>query len=112
MICLENYGELALLKSINFKYMLSENWFCSTKNMIFTHNELKKLFIIEIRFNRLFASSREDNKKRYTINLSELEIKNEETIIVFVKSIKLLSCVSQNSFHKRKWIHGCFIFGH
>jgi len=79
---------ISVTKSINFKHVLADNWFCSKENMNFIHNELKKLFIIGIKSNRLVALSGEDKKKELYHKVSELEIQDGEAITVFVKGVK------------------------
>ena len=75
-------------REVQFKYILADNWFCSKENMNFIHNELNKLFIIGIKSNRLVALSDEDKRKGNYHKISALELKDEEAIKVFVKSVK------------------------
>jgi hypothetical protein len=70
--------EQAIANQIKFDYILADNWFESTDNMKFIHYEVKKMFIMDMKTNRLIDLSLEDKKKDQYQNLNTFEPKDEE----------------------------------
>jgi len=73
---LRNMLGVCCQNQLKWRYALADSWFSSSENMKFIHEELKKLFILALKSNRLVALTEEDKKQgRFTridtINWSE-----------------------------------------
>lgn len=79
--------EQAITNQIKLDYILSDNWFGAKDNMEFIHYEVKKMFIMGLKSNRLIALSLEDKKKGQYQNLNTFEHKDGEKRIVWLKDL-------------------------
>ena len=59
----------AVSNQIKFDYVLADNWFGAKDNMEFIHYELKKMFVLGMKTNRLIALSEEERKNGQYQNL-------------------------------------------
>ena len=73
---------ITIQNQVQFKYVLSDSWFSSSKNMIFI-NQLNKFFIFDLKSNRL--ASIDENTKFESINL--LNIQENTPVKVWLKGI-------------------------
>lgn len=74
------------LKS-NYKYVLSDSWFCSKENIEFINNKIQKKFIIGIKSNRLIKLDGTQNYAYKRINKTDLEA--EKAYRVKLKGISI-----------------------
>src|SRR5215216_2353869 len=77
----------AVSNQILFDFVLADNWFGAKDNMEFVHYDIKKFFVFGIKANRLIAFSEEERKKGQYHNLNQLNFKDGEKKIVFLKDL-------------------------
>lgn len=77
----------AVNNQVEFEYVLADNWFGAKKNMEFIHYDLEKAFIFGMKANRLIALSEKERKNGQYQSLSSLDLKDEETKIVWLKDL-------------------------
>lgn len=77
------------LKS-NFKYVLSDSWFCSKSNIEFINNKIQKKFILGIKSNRLIKLDGTQNFAYKCINKTDLEAEKVYRIKLKGNSIPLI----------------------
>lgn len=82
-----NMLQQAVNNQVKFDYVLADNWFGAKKNMEFINYDLEKTFIFGMKANRLIALSEEERKKGQYQSLSSLDLKDEETKIVWLKDL-------------------------
>lgn len=92
--------EQAVKNSVQFEFVLADNWFGSKANMMCIHNDLQKSFIIGIKSNRTLALSENDaNNGRYT-KVRDLELEENVAHTVYLKGldfpVRLLKKVFKN----------------
>ena len=75
----------AAKNQVKFGWILADNWFSSKDNFDFIHKKLKKKFIIGIKSNRLVALSQNDKKTGKFQRVDELELKDGESKILWLK---------------------------
>lgn len=71
-----------------FDYILADNWFGSSENMGYIHNELKKLFLIGVKSNRTVALTKEDKISGEFQQVSKLDMDDGESKQVWLKDVK------------------------
>ena len=71
---------------IKFKYVLADNWFGSKENLTYINN-LGKKFIIGIKSNRTIALSLQDIKNHHLTPVKQLDMKDNDTIIGYLKGV-------------------------
>ena len=67
--------------------MLADNWFGSKENIEYINNTLMKKLIIGIKSNRTVALSEEDKKKGEFTKVSKLDLKDGQSIQVWMKGL-------------------------
>lgn len=72
---------------VKFKYIVFDSWFSSKANMEFIKNDLKKHFVGAVKSNRLVALSYEDKLAGKFIHVSEVDIKPNGTVSVYLKGV-------------------------
>lgn len=77
----------AISNQIKFDYVLADSWFGAKDNMEFIHYEKQKRFIFGMKTNRLVALSKEERKKGRYQNLKQLDFKDGEKRIVWLKDV-------------------------
>ncbi len=82
-----NMLQQAVNNQVKFDYILADNWFGAKKNMEFIHYDLEKTFIFGMKANRLIALSEKERKKGQYQSLNSLDLKDEETKIVWLKDL-------------------------
>lgn len=83
-----NLVKQARKNSINFKYVLADNWFGAKDNLEFLHQKMKKFFIIGIKSNRTVALAKGDKIGGKFKKVSEIDIKENQAIVVYLKGIE------------------------
>lgn len=95
-----NMVQQAVNNQVEFEYVLADNWFGSKKNMEFIHYDLEKTFIFGMKANRSIALSQKERKNGQYQSLSSLNLKDEETKIVWFKDlsfpVKVLKRIFKN----------------
>lgn len=76
----------AVNNELKFKYVLADSWFSSVENMDFI-KELGKIFIFELKLNRVVALSEEDKKQGKYISLKELAFPEGGIVQVWLKGL-------------------------
>lgn len=71
-----------------FKYILADSWFASSDNMLFIHRK-KKLFLMDMKSNRLLALSQKDRSAGNWIRLDKFDINPKTPVKVFLKDLKI-----------------------
>lgn len=82
-----NMLQQAVKNQVKFDYVLADSWFGAKKNMEFIHYDQEKAFIFGMKANRLIALSERERKKGQYQSLSSLDLKDEETKIVWLKDL-------------------------
>ena len=77
----------SISNNVKWKYILSDNWFGANKNLSYIHYEIKRDFITGIKSNRLIAMTDEEQKNGQYKQLSNLNLKDGEKRIVFLKDL-------------------------
>ena len=77
----------AYTNKVSFEWVLADNWFGSKENIEYTNNTLKKKLIIGIKSNRTVALSEKDKKKGEFTKVSKLDLKDGQSIEVWIKGI-------------------------
>ena len=72
---------------VKFRYILADSWFSSNENMKFI-NKKKKVFIFELKENRLVADSEEEKKEGRFERLDQ-KILGEEPTMVWLKELSI-----------------------
>jgi len=78
---------LTFQNRVKFRYIAFDSWFTSKENMGFIKYDLKKDFVGAIKSNRLAALSYQDKLDGKFIHVSEVDIKPDETCLVYLKGI-------------------------
>jgi len=71
-----------------FLYVLADSWFASSDNMLFIHR-LKKVFVMDIKSNRLCMLASEDRNKGQWTNLDKLSLLPEKPVKVWLKDLEI-----------------------
>jgi hypothetical protein len=74
-------------KHIKFGYILADSWFASAENMRFIERK-GKVFIFEIKDNRLAAAGEQERGKGHFIRIDRMGIPDEEPVSVYIKDLK------------------------
>jgi hypothetical protein len=74
-------------KHVKFGYILADSWFASAENMRFIEKK-RKVYIFEIKDNRLVAVSEQEREKGHFIRIDRMEIPDEEPELVYIKDLK------------------------
>jgi len=77
----------AIANQIKFDYVLADSWFGAKDNMEFIHYEKQKKFVFGMKANRLIALTEEERKKGRYQNLKQLDLKDGEKRIVWLKDV-------------------------
>jgi hypothetical protein len=77
----------SIKNQILFDYVLADNWFCAKENLEYI-NQLSKKFIIGLKSNRIVALSKKDKLNGQFRKVSSLEMKDAQSIKVWLKGIK------------------------
>lgn len=76
----------AIANGLIFKYILADSWFASVENMTYI-NQKQKIFIFDMKSNRLAALREEDRKQGRWTRIDELEIPNNKPVKVWLKDL-------------------------
>jgi hypothetical protein len=87
----------ASTNNIPYRYILGDSWFSSKENINFFCGEKRK-FVLGLPKNRLVALSYQDMKSNNYVNLTTLELKNEESIQIYLKDIKYPLAITYKVF--------------
>jgi hypothetical protein len=71
-----------------FDYVLADNWFGSSENMKYIHNDINKLYIIGIKSNRTVALSKKDSISGQFQQASSLDMEDGQSKQVWLKDVK------------------------
>lgn len=82
-----NMLQQAVDNQVKFDYILADNWFGAKKNMEFIHYDMEKTFIFGMKANRLIALSERERKEGQYQSLNSLNLRDEETKIVWLKDL-------------------------
>ena len=77
----------AYTNNVSFEWVLADNWFGSKENIEYINNTLKKKLILGIKSNRTVALSQEDKKKGKFTKVSKLDLKDGQSIEVWIKGL-------------------------
>ena len=77
----------AYINKVSFEWVLADNWFGSKENIEYINNTLMKKLIIGIKSNRTVALSEEDKKKGEFTKVSKLDLKDGQSIQVWMKGL-------------------------
>jgi len=72
---------------VKFKYILADSWYSSAENMRFVEKR-KKVFIFELKENRLAADSESKRDQEAFGRLELLKISEEKPVKVWIKDLK------------------------
>lgn len=82
---------------LKFQYVLADSWFASSDNMLFIHRK-KKLFLMDMKSNRLIALSQKDRSAGNWIRLDELDITPKTPVKVFLKDLEIPVLLCKQAF--------------
>lgn len=91
----------AIANGLIFKYILADSWFASVENMTFI-NRKKKIFIFDMKSNRLAALSEEDRKSRRWTRIDEIEISDNKPVKVWLKDLGCARADDQTNLYKQR----------
>ena len=77
----------AYINNVSFEWVLADSWFGSKENIEYINNTLMKKLIIGIKSNRTVALSEEDKKKGKFTKVSKLDLKDGQSIQVWIKGL-------------------------
>ena len=77
----------AYINNVSYEWVLADNWFGSKENIEYINNTLMKKLIIGIKSNRTVALSQEDKKKGKYTKVSKLDLKDGQSIEVWIKGL-------------------------
>lgn len=80
-----------------FRYVLGDSWFAATENMNFIH-EKGKIFIFDLKTNRLAAKSEEARKKGKWTAISEMDLPEMTPVQVWLKDLGIPILVVKQAF--------------
>jgi len=80
-----NLVEQCHKNQVKFDHILADNWFGAKENLNYIHHDLHRFFIIGLKSNRLVALSESDKKKKVFQRVSELELKENQGLQVWLK---------------------------
>ena len=80
-----------------FRYVLGDSWFASTENMDFIHKK-GKIFIFDLKTNRLAAKSEEDRKKGLWTAIGEMDLPEMTPVQVWLKDLDIPVLVVKQTF--------------
>ena len=72
---------------VKFGYILADSWFCSNENMKFIQRK-KKVFIFEMKDNRLAARNEYERRKGQFVRIDQLGIPEETPVPIYLKDLK------------------------
>ena len=80
-----------------FKYILADSWFASVENMAFIRKK-KKLFVFDMKSNRMAALSQNDRNKGHWTSINELVISNNTPVEVWLKDLDFSVLMTKQLF--------------
>lgn len=92
-----NLIKQSMANKVLFEYVLADNWFGAKDNLEYIHN-LKKYFIIGIKSNRTLALSLKDKIKGQFQQVKSLNLKDGQSIKVWLKGIEFLVILIKKVF--------------
>jgi len=90
---------------VKFKYVLADSWYSSAENMRFIAKR-KKVFIFELKENRLAADSESKKKQGAFERLEQLEIPEEKPVKAWIKDLKFPVTVFKQVFTNKDGTSG------
>ena len=87
----------SITNSLLFKYVLGDSWFASVENMKFIV-EKKKLFIFDMKSNRLAVLSEKDRQAGIWTTINELVIPNNTPVQVWLKDLSFPVLLTKQVF--------------
>ena len=83
--------------SLIFKYILADSWYSSAENFKFIQ-ELNHHFIMPLKANRKVALSGEEKRKGNYQSIESLELKEGQTLLVYVEGVDFPLCFTKQVF--------------
>lgn len=108
----EHYRNLlqeAILHQVKFKYVLNDVWFCSAENIIFIHEQIKKLFIMPLKDNRKVALSKTDKLNGVYKKISELDLSDNKLVEAWLEGVQFPIHLTKQVFKNKDGSEG-FIY--
>ena len=90
---------------VEFKYILADSWFSSVENMKFIEKS-KKVFIFEIKDNRLIVDSEGDRNKGSFVRVDQAGIPEGQPIKVWIKDLKFPVAIFRQVFANKDGTRG------
>ena len=91
---------------IAYRYILTDIWFSSSENMTFIKIKLKKDFVMAFKSNRLVALSKEDKLQGRFVSIKSLQMKEDQTLQVYVKGIDFPVLLTKQVFTNKDYSEG------
>lgn len=85
---LRNQFKQCLTNQVLFRYVLADSWFASNDNMRFIHKK-KKIFIFDMKNNRMAATSDEDRNRGYWRRIDQLNLQPNTPVQVWLKDLNI-----------------------
>ena len=90
----------ALHNQVSFKYILGDSWFGAKETMELIHSK-KKSFIFSVKSNRSVALSKDDYKKGIFKQISDLELGELNSKIIYLKGMNFPVLLGQKVFKNK-----------
>lgn len=91
---------------IAYRYILTDIWFASSENITFIKKKLKKDCIMAFKSNRLVAFSKEDKLQGRFVSIESLQIKEDQSLQVYVKGIEFPVLLTKQVFTNKDYSEG------
>jgi hypothetical protein len=85
---------------VKFRYILGDSWFSSSENMQFVDKK-RKLFIFELKSNRLACIGEEDRKASRFTSIDRMDLGNDVPIQVWLKGLKIPLVICKQVFKNK-----------
>ena len=85
---------------LKWRYVLADSWFSSSENMKFIHKNLKKVFILALKSNRLVALTKEDKLQGRYMRIDSLDW-SEKPMLGWVKGLEFPVIFHRQNFQAR-----------
>jgi hypothetical protein len=92
------------------RYVLNNNWYAATDNMMFIRHELDRHFIMALKSNRKVAFSVQDKSQRRYHTVSTLDLPEGTVREVYLESVDFPCCSPSNSSQTETVVQAAFIW--
>ena len=95
----------AITNRVKFGYILADSWFASSDNMRFISKH-SKIFVFEMKENRLATLSEQSNKKATYQRLDQIQIPDKKPVAAWLKDVNIPILLYKQRFFARDTLSG------